>query len=75
LCVRSLERRQTSTRIPRTDWVGRLRLSRRQTLREAKDEIRFVLMPPKPEADLDPLFLEMGSLKDISTPLFPEGGA
>jgi hypothetical protein len=40
-----------------------------------QEEVRFVLMPPRPETHLDPLFIELGSLKDISTPLLPGGSA
>ncbi len=37
-----------------------------------QEEVRFVLLPPRPIGHLDPLFIQLGSLEDISDPLFLE---
>jgi hypothetical protein len=36
-----------------------------------QEEVRFVLMAPQPAVHLDPLFIELGDLRDISDPILP----
>ena len=39
-----------------------------------QEEVRFVPLPPQPTSHLDPLFIQLGSLEDISDTLYPGAG-